>query len=71
MKQIEKVPDSYVISLDDIETTNKWRVETEDPQMGEPSEWLEEEEDDDADLLEEDGAEEDVDVPLPQDEAIE
>ena len=71
VKQIEKVPNSDAISLDDIDTSSKWRVETEDPMMDEAAEWLEEEEDVDADLLEEEGAEEDVDVPLPEDEDIE
>ena len=47
VKQIEKVPNS-----DDIDTTSKWRVETEDPVIDEAPEWLEEEEDDDADLSE-------------------
>ena len=56
VKQIEKVPNS-----DDIDTTSKWRVETEDPVMDEAPEWLEEE--DDADL-----SKEDVDVPLPEDD---
>ena len=68
MKQIEKVPNSDVMSLDDIDTTSKWRVETEDPMMDEAPEWLEEEEDDDADPSEEEGVEEDVDVPLREDE---
>ena len=65
VKQIEKVPNSNVISLDDIDTTSKWRVETEDLVMDEAPEWLEEE--GDADLSEE-GGEEDVDVPLPEDD---
>ena len=81
MKQIEKVPNPDAISLDDIDTTSKWRVETEDPVMDEALEWLEGEEDDDADLweegveedddadlLEEEWEEEDVDVPLPEDD---
>ena len=68
VKQIEKVPNSYAISLDDINTTRKWRVETEDPVMDKAPEWLEEEEDVDANLSEEEGAEEDVDVPLPEDD---
>ena len=67
MKQIEKVPNSDAISLDDIDTTSKLRVETEDPVMDEAPEWLEEEEDDDADPLEE-GEEGDADVPLPEDD---
>ena len=66
MKQIEKVPNSDAISSDDIDTTSKWRVEMEDPVMDEAPEWLEEE--DDADLSEEEGGEEDVDVPLPEDD---
>ena len=61
MKQIEKVSNSDAISLDDIDTTSKWRVEREDPVMDEAPEWLEEE--DDADL-----SKEDVDVPLPEDD---
>ena len=68
MKQIEKVPNSDAISLDDIDTTSKWRVETEDPMMDEAPEWLEEEEDDDADSIEEEREEGDVDVPLPEDD---
>ena len=68
VKQIEKVPNSDAISLDDIDTTSKWRVETEDPVMDEAPEWLEEEEDDDADPSEEEGEEGDVDVPLPEDD---
>ena len=68
MKQIEKVPNSDAISLDDIDTTSKWRVETEDPVMDEAPEWLEEEKDDDADLLEEEGEEGDIDVPLLEDD---
>ena len=68
VKQIEKVPNSDAISFDDIDTTSKWRVEMEDPVMDEAPEWLEEEEEDDGDLLEEEGAEEDVDVPLPEDD---
>ena len=54
MKQIEKVTNSDAISLDDIDTTSKWRVETEDPVMDEAPEWLEEEGD--------------ADVPLPEDD---
>ena len=68
VKQIEKVPNSDAISLDDIDTTSKWRVETEDPVMDEAPEWLEEEEDDDANLSEEEGEEGDVDVPLLEDD---
>ena len=68
MKQIEKVPNSDAISLDDIDTTSKWRVETKDPVMDEAPEWLEEEEDDDVDPSKEEGEEGDVDVPLPEDD---
>ena len=49
VKQIEKVTSSNVISLDDIDTTSKWRVET----MEEAPEWLEKEEDVEVDVLEE------------------
>ena len=69
MKQIEKVPNPDAISLDDIDTTSKWRVEREDPVMEEAPEWLEEEGDDDADPSEEEGAEEEeADVPLAEDD---
>jgi len=68
VKQIEKVPNPDAISLDDIDTTSKWRVEREDPVMEEAPEWLEEEGDDDADPSEEEGAEEEADVPLPEDD---
>ena len=68
VKQIEKVPNSDAISLDDIDTTSKWRVETEDPVMDEAPEWLEEEEDDDADPSEEEGEDGDVYVSLPEDD---
>ena len=71
VNKIEKVPNSDAISLDDIDTTSKWRVETKDPVMDEAPEWLEEEEEVDADLLSKEGAEEDVDVPLPKDEDTE
>ena len=64
VKQIEKVSSSNVISLDDIDTTSKWRVET----IEEAPEWLEEEGDDDADPSEEEGEEEEADVPLPEDD---
>ena len=72
VKQIEKVPNPDAISLDDIDTTSKWRVEREDPVMEEAPEWLEEEGDDDADPSEEEGAEEEeeeeADVPLAEDD---
>ena len=68
VKQIEKVPNPDAISLDDIDTTSKWRVEMEDPMMDEAPEWLEEEEDDDADLSKEEGAKDDVDVRLLEDD---
>ena len=68
VKQIKKVPNLDAISLDDIDTTNKLKVEMKDHVMDEAPEWLEEEEDDDADLSEEEGAEEDVDVPLLEDD---
>ena len=68
VKQIEKVPNSDAISLDDIDTTSKWRLEKKDPVMDEAPEWLEEEGDDDADLSEKEGEEGDVDVPLPEDD---
>ena len=70
MKQIEKVPNSDAISLDDVDTTSKWRVEMEDPVMDEAPEWLKEEGDDDADPSEEEGEEGDVDVPLPEDDYV-
>lgn len=35
-KQIEKVPNTDVISLDEIDTTIKWRVEFKEPTMEEP-----------------------------------
>ena len=53
VKLIEKVTNSNVISLDDIDTTNKWRVETKDPTMEEAPECLEKEEDVEVDVLEE------------------
>ena len=68
VKQIEKVPNPDAISLDDIDTTSKWRVEMEDPVMDEAPEWLEGEGDDDANPSEEEGGEEDADVPLPEDD---
>ena len=71
VKQIEKVSNSYAISLDEIGTTSKWIMEMKDPVMDEAPEWLEEEQDVDAYLLEEEGEKEDVDVPLPEDEDIE
>ena len=55
MKQLDKEPDIEAISLDAIDTTSKWRVEMEDPEMDEVLEWLEE---DHADDLEETGLEE-------------
>ena len=79
MKQIEKVPNSDVISLDNINTTSKWMMEMKDLAIEEAPEWLEEEKDVDADVLKEDdvdadvlkeeeGAKEDVGVPLPKDD---
>jgi hypothetical protein len=59
VRQINKVPDTDAISLDALDTTSPWRVETERPVMEEAPEWLEH----DVDELEEEELSEDV--PLP------
>jgi hypothetical protein len=59
VKQIDKAPNTNAISLDVLDTTSPWRVETERPIMEEAPEWLEH----DANELEE---EEEEDVPLPR-----
>jgi hypothetical protein len=58
VKQIDKASDTDTISLDAIDTTSPWRVETESPVMEEALEWLEH----DVDVLEGDSEE---DAPLP------
>jgi hypothetical protein len=66
VKQLDKEPDIEVISLDNIDTTSQWRVENQEPEMEEASEWLEEH----ANNLMEEGAteeEEEEEVPLPVD----
>ena len=57
MKQLDKEPDTDAISLDAIDTMSQWRVETEEPEMEETPEWLDEDEHAD-DLGEEATAEE-------------
>lgn len=46
VKRIERTPDVQAISLDMIDTTATWRVETERPILGSTPMWLE----DDADV---------------------
>ena len=82
MKQLDKDPDTDAISLDAIDTMSQWRVETEEPEMEETPEWLDEDEHVD-DLGEEATAEEEwgeeeqgeeeeeEDVPLPEDTEVE
>ena len=41
MAQIQKEPDAYAISLDNIDILSKWRVEIETPIMEESPTWLE------------------------------
>ena len=58
VKQLEKTPDTEAISLDGIDTTAEWRVETERPLMESVDDWLgqevvegvEEEEDEEEEL---------------------
>ena len=40
MRQIQKIPDMDAISLDNIDTTAAWRVETETPAMESIPDWL-------------------------------
>jgi len=40
MRQIQKTPDMDAISLDNIDTTAAWRVETERPVMESTPDWL-------------------------------
>ena len=40
MRQIQKTPDMDAISLDNIDTTVAWRVETERPVMESTPDWL-------------------------------
>ena len=40
VKQLEKTPDTEAISLDGIDTTAEWRVETERPLMDPTEDWL-------------------------------
>ena len=40
VKQLEKTPDTEAISLDGIDTTAEWRVETERPLMDPTDDWL-------------------------------
>jgi hypothetical protein len=71
VRQIDKVPNTDAISLDVLDTTSPWRVETKRPVMEEAPEWLEH----DVDELEEEEVSEDVPLPgetdLEQEEDIE
>ena len=44
VKQIQKSPDVTAISLDEIDTTAAWRVETERPLLESAPEWIEDDE---------------------------
>ena len=62
VKQIEKTPDVSAISLDEIDTTAAWRVETERPILESAPEWIEDdaaEPEPDTDAAVEGGEEED------------
>eukprot|EP00253_Pinus_taeda_P016967 PITA_16967 len=43
MRKLERIPDMEAISLDGIDTTAAWRVETERPLMESVDDWLEQE----------------------------
>jgi hypothetical protein len=58
VRQINKVPNADVVSLDALDTTSPWRVEAENPVLEESPKWMEHDDDDlEEELLE--------DVPLP------
>ena len=64
VKQIKEKPDAKAISLDGIDTTAAWRVESEEPIMEAAPDWLEDDHDDDSDHE----ISEDLDEHVPEDD---